>query len=200
MPTRLIVTYGSTDPAPAEWNEFRCSNTLYYQDVETDVEAIQLAQSVANIYAALPSPFVIGNVEVRPYLFNGVTPSGPAIEVLTAAQAASALRVGPREVALCLSYFAGVNRPRSRGRIYTGPFRAQNDGEYATETLLGEVLNFGSALWNANGGSGTWSVYSPTVQAFAAITNLWCDNAWDTVRSRGLPSTNRVERVPVVGA
>lgn len=198
MPTRLIVTYGNSAPPPAEWDDKRCSNTLYYQSVETDTEAIALAQDVADIYAGLSTRFAIGNVEVRPYLFNGVLPSGPAIELLTATQLAANGVIGPREVALCLSYFASVNRPRSRGRIYMGPFEASSSGaEFAPLGLRSDMLAFGQALFRA-GGSAVWSLYSPTVAAFSAITNLWVDNAWDTVRSRGLPATVRDESVPTI--
>jgi len=38
----------------------------------------------------------------------------------------------PEEIALCLSYFAGRNTPRSRGRLYIGPFNATALGTVGT--------------------------------------------------------------------
>jgi hypothetical protein len=48
--------------------------------------------------------------------------------------AAGAVQNLPEEVALCASYFSGRNTPRTRGRIYTGPFNIAALGTDTTVT------------------------------------------------------------------
>jgi len=98
----------------------------------------------------------------------------------------------PREVALCLSYYATNNRPNSRGRMYIPaglipggmalrPTQAQIDGVLAWKTALGMNLP----------GGHNWVVFSRKLQQTGVVTNVWVDNEWDTVRSRGLKGTAR---------
>lgn len=99
----------------------------------------------------------------------------------------------PRELALCLSYFGGVNRPTFRGRLFlpatwfgvapaVRPTGAQQDlaGEFAG--IIGK--NLPNGMW--------WTVYSRKNRSAAQVTDWWVDDEWDTVRSRGLKPTSRV--------
>jgi hypothetical protein len=63
--------------------------------------------------------------------------------------------------------------------------------EYPSTGLMNILLAHGQALYNAGSAavSSQWSLYSPTVQAFTALTWIAVDNAWDTQRSRGLERT-----------
>jgi hypothetical protein len=37
-----------------------------------------------------------------------------------------------------------------------------------------------------------WVLRSPTDKAFKPITDVWVDDEWDTMRSRGLRATQRI--------
>jgi hypothetical protein len=189
MPQRYIVSFGST-VIPDEWTDFRCTNTLYYQNVQGATAGEAVAQSIADAYAGNSSgAFAFGAIQVRAYDFDGVSSTGPPVAVATANQA-SPPSVGPREVACALSYRAGPSRPRSRGRIYLGPISAAQVGnEYVPLAIGNQAKALGLALLSIVTLGAEWSLYSRTIQAFAGITNFSVDNAWDTQRSRGLPPT-----------
>lgn len=192
MPQRFIVSFGSST-IPDEWTDFRCTNTLYYQGVQGADAGQAVAQSVADAYAAADrGSFVFGAIQVRAYDFDGVLPSGPPVAVATADQAATGplSETGPREVACALSYRAGPSTPRSRGRIFLGPIAGIRTQAPYIDLAVGNAANaLGLALANIVTLGAQWSLYSRTVQGFAAITNWTVDNAWDTQRSRGLPAT-----------
>ena len=98
----------------------------------------------------------------------------------------------PRELAMCLSYYSGFNRPRLRGRLFipgtllggtpqTRPSLAQQNAAMA----WADVFNIGS-------NTGIWVVWSRTEKLGSVVTNVWVDDEWDCVRSRGLDPTSRV--------
>src|SRR5688500_10439566 len=106
----------------------------------------------------------------------------------------------PPEVALCLSFQAvqtpGIPQARRRGRVFLGPW----NGNY-----VGATGRPNTAVLNAIAAAGNylldnliatspvrWAVYSPTLGTAAEVTDGWCDDEWDTVRSRGRLATTRV--------
>lgn len=99
---------------------------------------------------------------------------------------------GPREVALCLSYYAGVNRPTFRGRLYlpawwfgvSYPVRP-------TTAVCDAALLFADVLTKNLPATTWWSLYSHKNRSAAQVSDLWVDDEWDTVRSRGLKNTTR---------
>jgi hypothetical protein len=98
----------------------------------------------------------------------------------------------PAEVALCLSYYEGVNVPRRRGRVYFGPW-AQAAMAARPEADLREVLRvFGAGLAGLGGVNVDWQLVSPTNNTRKRITHIWVDDSWDTQRRRGPKSTTRV--------
>jgi hypothetical protein len=100
----------------------------------------------------------------------------------------------PRELALCLSYYTTYNRPRFRGRLYIpATWLTSAPGLRPTSGLMDACLNFAPAVLTKTLPSQTvWVVYSPTEKkSQGAVTNAWCDDEWDTVRSRGLKATTR---------
>lgn len=189
MPQRYIVSFGST-VIPDEWSDLRCTNTLYYQGVQGADAGQAVAQEIADAYAATSfAQFVFAAIQVRAYDFDGVNPTGPPVAVAEA-NVGAVTETGPREVAVALSYRAGPSTPRSRGRIFLGPVSVdQFNGPYIPQVLGQGALALGGRLQAILTLGAQWSLYSRTVQAFAAITNVRVDNAWDTQRSRGLPAT-----------
>jgi len=100
----------------------------------------------------------------------------------------------PREVALCLSYYSGQNRPRRRGRLYLPVVATGLGGAMAlrpTAANRAKVLSFGSLLADAGGADIDWVVWSRMDQVARPVSNSWVDDEWDTVRSRGLRPTTR---------
>jgi hypothetical protein len=106
----------------------------------------------------------------------------------------------PSEVALCLSYATVDNPdaslPRRRGRIYLGPLAANAIGEPRPgPTMRDYVLDLGEALATVgSAGNTTWRMFSKIDNAYAKIESIWCDDAWDTQRRRGLRPTMREVR------
>lgn len=107
---------------------------------------------------------------------------------------------GPAEVALCLSYATSEDpdssTPRRRGRIYCGPI-ASPTGERPAPSLRDHILDFGELLASAgNAGNTTWMMYSRMDNTYHKIESIWCDDAWDTQRRRGIaPSTREFRDV-----
>lgn len=101
----------------------------------------------------------------------------------------------PREIALCLSYFVTFNRPSYRGRLYL-PTRwlTGSCGQRPSATQKTEVLSFGQDVLSKNLPTGhKWIVYSSKLkQNMGPVGNIWVDDEWDTVRSRGLRPTSRI--------
>lgn len=119
----------------------------------------------------------------------------------------------PNEVAICLSYHAaggsGVPVGRRRGRIYLGPWgisvlAAGDFGAIVNDDALDDMENLANQfLDNTNSGSCIWSVFSPSTAGSAPWTESelmassfpvvagHIDNAFDTMRSRGIVATER---------
>lgn len=152
------------------------------------------------------------------YNMSHATPRVPLLEVNganpTPANTGIAL---PSEVALCLSYKSGIisgqAAGRSRGRIYLGPIltssivaEAANGESRPVSDFQNAAVQAGKRMQNESETAGfNWVIYSPTQRsenqgdfpgpffASSAVVTLWCDNAFDTQRRRGLKATSRVQ-------
>ena len=102
----------------------------------------------------------------------------------------------PRELSLCLSFYAERNIPRRRGRLYLPiPIvgAAGTAGIIPTATQIAKVMALGPIFEALGGPDVDWVVYSRIDNDARAVTNYWCDNEWDVQRSRGLRATSRVQ-------
>lgn len=98
----------------------------------------------------------------------------------------------PRELALCLSYYAAFNRPHSRGRFYIpATFVGGGMGIRPTAGQMTAALNFGKVFEDNLPAGHVWNTYSPTTGASEPVTDYWVDDEWDIIRSRGLKGTSR---------
>lgn len=141
---------------------------------------------------------------IKMYDMTLPAPRPPArVDTLTLVMGATS--VLPAEVALCLSYrgtlVSGENPRNSRGRLYFGPVAtgtaiAQSGDSRPENLFMNRLLNAGAALMNlSTATTAEWIVFSETTGQQTQIRHLWCDNAWDTQRRRGLaPSTTRLTR------
>jgi len=146
------------------------------------------------------------------YDLQDVPPRIPILET-TLSLTPSASTAYPNEVACCLSYRAenlsGANPARRRGRIYIGPLTT-NAGTVGTgdvrvsSTLRSALANAASDIIVAGQtDDARWVVFSPTLAgpppwdagtleaSSADVVAGYIDDAFDTVRSRGLRPTTR---------
>jgi len=122
---------------------------------------------------------------------EGPAPQPPFAEATINAGVIGAAN-GPREVALVLSHYSEFNRPRMRGRVFLAAFPGgAAAGPRPTSFVQGKALALGQGLSDIGGADIDWGVWSPTDQAFRAATNIYVDDEWDTIRSRGLRPTSR---------
>lgn len=168
--------------------EDRYVNVLYFDDVGSIASRQLISDAIASAYtlhlqARMADDVGVLNIRVYPL---GLNLGGPEVETTYPFSGASA--ASPHEVALCLSYYAVNNQPRTRGRIYLGPWGGA--GARPNITHLGDVMAFGRKL--ADIADATWKLHSRTpISNVQNITNFWVDNAWDTMRSRGPSPTSR---------
>lgn len=168
-------------------------NTLHFNVARPfggKADGDQLCLDLANIFqttwSASQREHRVRAYEVSP------GPDGPPVGEAVINLGLAPASVIPREVALCLSYFAGVNTPRTRGRIFLNASIGLNGaGVRPNATALARALALVPKFAALGGVDVNWVVHSPTAQANPGVTNAWCDDEWDTVRSRGLRSTMR---------
>jgi hypothetical protein len=92
-----------------------------------------------------------------------------------------------RQVATCLSYYAGRNLPRFRGRIYIGPWNKTDVDEKPSSLQRLGLVDLGHALYNIAtqpSSAFTHSVHSVAAGTVWPVTNYWTNDVWDTQRSR----------------
>jgi hypothetical protein len=132
-------------------------------------------------------------VRVRIYKLPLVKPIAPVSEKTVSAGVVAAATKN-REVALTLSFYAGVNQKRRRGRLYIPAFwRGIDPGLLRPTTAnMNDILNRASLFTGLGGVDVDWTVYSEVDGVSRPVTNTWVDNEWDTQRSRGLKPTTRV--------
>lgn len=99
----------------------------------------------------------------------------------------------PGEIAICLSFSNDQPTKYTRGRIYL-PVWLMNAGMAGrpSNAVLTSAVGLGQQLYNVGGANVDWIVWSKTTKKAAGITQWWCDDEWDTQRSRGLRPTTRV--------
>lgn len=107
----------------------------------------------------------------------------------------------PSEVAICCSFFAGRNLPRSRGRIYFGPLTtgtATADGDPRIKVaptiplmLVGQMAKLQADSQVSGEGRPKWCVLSQADAELKEVTAGWVDDAFDTQRRRGEEAKNR---------
>lgn len=133
-------------------------------------------------------------VTVKAYDAQGTPPVYPVAQAsvndLTIGQTAV-----PREMCLCLSFFSERNIPSQRGRLYIpADFVVASGamGKQPSSPQMTSVADFATIFKDLGGVDVDWSVYSRKHDKAYPVSDWWVDNEWDTMRSRGLHSTNRI--------
>lgn len=143
------------------------------------------ANLIANTMVGATKPFT-----VKIYNAQKAPPNYP---IATASQAGTTpVSTGPRELAIALSYYGGVNRPRYRGRVFI-PYSltAGATGLRPSGAQMTAVLGWANTLGKNLPASTAWCVYSRINNSFNWVSNAWVDDEWDIQRSRGLRGTTR---------
>jgi len=166
-------------------------NTLHFNDHGAGTDPGGLAEDLLGVFKANwdTSP-PDRKMEVRVYDMGDEIPREPvAVKTRDAGMPSSAI---PREIALCLSFYAGRNLPRSRGRIYLPAFCSiTSAGVRPNASQRANALALAQGFANLGGPDVDWIVRSRVGDQSQPVTNAWCDDEWDTQRRRGLQSTTR---------
>jgi len=192
VPRREITITAAGDTAHAR---DRVTNVLHFDDHGiTAGDPANLATDMLAIwqnhwYSPANSRYV------RVAVYDSEAPKGtPPLAVKESTSAAAPSSSVPREVAICLSFYAGQNQPRRRGRIYLSPaLRGLTSlGVRPSTQLQNDILAMAQDFSGLGGADVDWCVFSRLDNTYRKVTNVWVDNEWDTVRSRGMRSDARV--------
>lgn len=168
-------------------------NTFYLDSDELPIDGDPdaLAADAAELFSSYRAPLGgLGEFTAKIYDMSDAEPRLP-IAQHTITLPASTL-AGPREVALCLSYYAERNLPRRRGRMFIGPWYKTDMDLRPGGSTRTALQNLAQGISGLGGANVQWVQYSPTTGEFHNVTDYWIDDEWDTIRSRGLKPTLRL--------
>jgi hypothetical protein len=161
-------------------------NPHYVGDNPQALADMLKANLIANTNVTVTTPFTVK-------VYDAVKPP-PSYPLATAVNGTGfGANNVPRELALCLSYYSTYNQPRLRGRLYI-PLRligAASIGLRPSAANITAVLNWGNTLGKGLPANTNLVVFSRKEQKAYGVSNLWVDDEWDVVRSRGLRGTTR---------
>jgi hypothetical protein len=183
---RLQVSYALDSSFPRD----RCVITPHFNDAGVTTDPESLCTDLADALEALGMN--IGELRVSAYDAQGTPPVYPQGEALRRVGAMDTSE-GPREIALCLSFFSERNIPRRRGRLYI-PLAFVNSAAATLRPSAGQisaVAGFAPIFENLGGADVDWCVFSRVDNAAYPVTNWYVDDEWDVIRSRGLRGTTR---------
>lgn len=187
---RMLIIRGEDQP------NFRdaVTNTFY---LDTDGDFFvgtgpgNLAYDAAELFGDTLQPVSgFSRVMCKAYNMSDAKPRLPVAEEVYTSPLTPAAG-GPREVALCLSYYAGVNQPRRRGRMYIGPWSKGAMDERPSSGLRSNLADLAEGISGLGGVNVQWVQYSPSTGDFTNVSDYWIDDEWDTQRSRGLRGEER---------
>lgn len=179
------------------------TNSWCFTGEDTEESTTQLTVSLAAFYNTM-RPYLGGQMAQNGHLIKfsnlpGVKPNYPFIETSFNLTTAPSGDPAPSEVALCLSFqgsrASGFPQARRRGRVFIGPLLLNTSSVgRPTTTIVTALAGAGDALKtsvDAITGDVAWAVWSQVDQAAVPVTDGWVDNAFDTVRRRGIRPNSR---------
>lgn len=182
---RAQVAFGADTAFPRD----RMAITPHFNDT-LDGNAQTLADDLANKF----DTFFAGVREVSVKVYDAQAPKpNPPMATAIKQSGLTPASPGDREVALCLSFYAGQNVKRKRGRVYipaifitTGALPVRPSSTHR-DTLAQFVTIFSTS----GPASVAWAVFSRVDNIARPVTNYWVDDEWDSQRRRGLRPTTR---------
>lgn len=199
MVKRAMVVLENNSGLP----EDRVVNTWHFESTASG-DAIRLAlqdfysPSAGDKIASFISGAIVRDNtknQVRVYELSDPMPREPEVYPLTLAAPLSTVKL-PNELSVCLSYHAGRNLKRQRGRIYIGPLTdaallgAGETVDVRVSPALTQTIAASAAAMAAS--IIPWVVWSPSDGVARAVERGWVDNAFDIQRRRGAKATQRV--------
>lgn len=193
----LVITRKLTD-LPID----HITNTLYFDTdspwtwLDAALEGLnetQIAKDLRDVFRSRQMHETGGGVEVK--LYDLQDPIPRPVRGHANWLAATGLNTGapgPREVALCMSFRGETNTKRTRGRIFLGPYPATQMATRPNATMQSDAMALATGIANVGGIDIDWCVRSGFGPSMHPVKHAWCDNEWDTMRSRGLKATGRV--------
>jgi hypothetical protein len=152
-------------------------------------------QNLANDLALALDNWGVLNTQltVKMYDAQKAPPSYPLATAVKTQGTIAAATIN-RDLALCLSFYAGINAPRYRGRLYIPVcmLGSGSTGAFAATTTMNKVMELGPIFAGLGGIDVDWVVFSRADNVTRPVTNYHVDNAWDTMRSRGPRASSRV--------
>lgn len=192
-----VVSIPKTGDVAKDW----VANVLYYDSNTTGAGPIGDALVAAFTSGAGGFYSQFANVQCRVYDHNAPLHSPP---VYIASHSGSGTNTyGPRQVALCLSFYSGLNIKGQRGRIYIGPWPYSSLHERPDSTTLTAMMGLAAAIKNPGGADVIHKLfhpasrppYPPRAAFFSNVSNYWANDKWDTIRSR-LPKETARQTLP----
>ena len=186
---RLQCSWQADTIAPRE----RILITPHFEVLNPTPDIQQLCEDMLTGLQTI-SPFA-GEMRVTGYDAQGTPPVYPQGEAI-ANQGLMAATNNPRELAICLSYYAERNIPRHRGRLYIPCFfLGVSTNSLRPGTGISNMTALVDLLVNLGGVDVDWCVYSRRDDRAYSATHWWYDDEWDVQRSRGLKGTARTQGV-----
>jgi hypothetical protein len=185
---RLQCSFASDTPLARD----RIIITPHFNDTLPGTDPQGLCEDLANALNAWDN--AAREINVKAYDAQGTPPVFPVGDfTVNAAQVPAS--TGVREVAICLSYFSQLNRPRSRGRLYISASLAgiATNASRPSAANRQKVADLVPILTGLGGTDVDWVVYSRRDNQPKSVSHWWVDDAWDIQRSRGLAPTARLE-------
>jgi len=174
--------------------------TPWFQD-SVDGTAQSIADSCRDVLVAAAGSWFNGAFESRAdvyrYLGENVD-TGPPVASSVKNLNNPVTADGPREVALCLSFYSSTNQKRRRGRLYlpmAGSGRLA--GARPSAATMTAALAVATRLATAGPGTCSWCVHSGVDHVLRPVSSAWVDDEWDTQRRRGMKGTTRQTAVIV---
>jgi hypothetical protein len=198
-----IVTFFPTD-APADY----CTNTVWHDSGTNVFDPATDFQNHANELRDLFTGQDTDHPEFNQYHGRHVTVKcydwadpkprpvrGMATYVPSSPDSAGL--IGPRQVAVVLSYYGTRNLVHQRGHIYIGPLYTSEMGPNPDNgQLIQPIIALGHGLFDIGGENVAHVVHSEKLDTNTVVQNYWVDNRWDTQRRRLPKATGRTTLAP----
>lgn len=175
--------------------------TPHFVDTNGQQAPAGLATALATNMATYMRTTISGYVRIYLEDFNKAAPHPPLATASFGTTGQFLPANGPREIALCLSYYALQNTKRYRGRLYiprawTSQHPATPPGlpaERPTASEMQYAMDFATVVLKPGiqPAGMSWCVASHVDKVYRLVTQYWCDDEWDIQRRRGLRGVTR---------
>jgi hypothetical protein len=172
----------------------RIVNTFHLDDHGLGSDPQGLADDTVPVFQTLYGS--TREIDCRVYP-TGAPPNFPLATKVVNKGAAGGATTGPREVALCLSYYGERNLPRTRGRMYVCVAACQNVTMSANRPnafARDQLIALADGIAGLGGVDVDWIYWSSLDGSHGPVKNAYVDDEWDVVRKRGFKPTTRTAK------